>query len=331
MSVGTKASAITNTADWEIVVTRVFDAPREVVWNAWTDPEQVVEWWGPKGFTTTIHEMDVRPGGVWRRTMHGPDGTDYANKSVFIEVVKPERIVYSHDGGKKGDPGAQFQATWTFEAQGDQTRLTLRMVFPSAAARQQVVKTYGAIEGGKQTLERLAGHLAKVDSSVTAPPERAFLISRVFNAPRELVFKAWTDATDLKHWWGPQGFTWVSGKIDLRPGGFFHYCMRSPDGHEMWGKFAYWEIAAPERLVFANSFSDQDGTTTRHPGSPSWPLEVLNTLTFTEHQGKTTVKLHAIPLNATEQERRSFEAGFASMQKGFTCTLDQLADYLVKF
>lgn len=157
-------SAATDTADREIVLTRVFDAPRELVWNAWTDPEQVVQWWGPKGFTMTIHEMDVRPGGVWRNTMHGPDGTDYPNKSVFIEVVKPERIVYSHSGGKKGDPGAQSEVTWTFEAQGDKTKITLRMVFPSAAVREHVVKTYGAIEGGKQTLERLSGHLAKMES-----------------------------------------------------------------------------------------------------------------------------------------------------------------------
>jgi len=144
------------------------------------------------------------------------------------------------------------------------------------------------------------------------------------------VFKAWTDPADLKHWWGPKGFTWVSCKIDLGPGGLFHYCMRSPDGHEMWGKFVYREIVAPERLVFVNSFSDKDGGTTRHPWSPTWPREVLNTLTFTEHQGKTTVKLHGIPVNATEEECKTFEAGFESIHKGFTLTLDQLADYLGK-
>ena len=150
-----------DTSAREIVITRVFDAPRELVFEAMSDPKQVVHWRGPRGFTTTIHEMDVRPGGVWRHTMHGPDGTDYPNKTVFIEVVKPERIVYSNVGGKKGDPGAQFEATWTFEAQGDKTKLILRMVFPSAAVREHVVSVYGAIEGGKQTLERLAEHLAQ--------------------------------------------------------------------------------------------------------------------------------------------------------------------------
>ena len=143
--------------DREIVITRVFDAPRELAWQAMTDPEHVVHWWGPHGFTTTIQEMDVRPGGVWIHVMHGPDGTDYPNHSVFQEVVYPERIVFAHGGRKPGGPEADFIATWTFEAIGDKTQVTIRMVFPTAVARDIVVKEYGAIEGGKQTLERLAG------------------------------------------------------------------------------------------------------------------------------------------------------------------------------
>ena len=90
------AADATGTADREIVVSRVFDAPRELVWEAWTNPKHVANWWGPTGFSTTIEKMDVRPGGEWKHVMHGPDGTDYPNHSVFIEVVKPERIVYSH-------------------------------------------------------------------------------------------------------------------------------------------------------------------------------------------------------------------------------------------
>jgi uncharacterized protein YndB with AHSA1/START domain len=155
------AALAENLADREIVITRVFDAPRELIWKAWTDPKQIVQWWGPRGFTTTIDEMDVRPGGAWRLTMHGPDGTDYPNQNVFIEVVKPERIVYSLTGGKQGDRGTQAEVTWTFEPQGNKTQLTLRMLFPSAEAREQVIKTYGAIEGGNQTLDRLGEHLAR--------------------------------------------------------------------------------------------------------------------------------------------------------------------------
>jgi uncharacterized protein YndB with AHSA1/START domain len=155
-----ESRSATSTAGREIVITRVFDAPRELVWDAWTDPKQVVQWWGPIGFTTTIHEMNVKPGGVWRHTMHGPDGTDYPGTSTFIEVVKPERIVLSHIGGRKGEPGLQSEATWTFEEQGDKTKLTLRMVFPSAEIREHAAKSYGVVEGGKQTLDRLGEFLA---------------------------------------------------------------------------------------------------------------------------------------------------------------------------
>lgn len=147
-------------ADREIVLTRVFAAPRELVWLAMTDPRHVVQWWGPHGFTTTIEQMDVRPGGIWKHTMHGPDGTNYPNQSVFQEVVKPERIVYVHGGGREGGPGAHFIATWTFEiVDAGSTRLTLRMVFPSAAARESVIREFGALEGGRQTLARLADYL----------------------------------------------------------------------------------------------------------------------------------------------------------------------------
>lgn len=160
--------------------------------------------------------------------------------------------------------------------------------------------------------------------------ECVFTITRVFDAPRALVFKAWTESERLAQWWGPKGFTLVVGTLDLRPDGGFHYCMRSPDGHEMWGKFVDREITPPDRLVFVNSFADEKGNPIRHPFSPNWPLEVLNTLTFAEHEGKTTVTLQGVPINANESERETFKDGHESMQQGFKGTLDQLADYLAK-
>jgi uncharacterized protein YndB with AHSA1/START domain len=182
------------TPDREIVTSRVFDAPREVVWDAFTDPKQVALWWGPRGFTTTIHEMDVRPGGCWRHTMRGPDGTNYPNASIFQEVVRPERIVYSHGGGKEGGQGASFIATWTFEAQGEKTLMTGRMVFAEAAARELVVREYGAIEGAVQTFDRLAEHLkAKhVKAIAAAGPSEAtpVILERTYGAPTDVVWKS---------------------------------------------------------------------------------------------------------------------------------------------
>lgn len=139
----------------EIVVSRFFDAPRERVWAAWTDPEQIVRWWGPRGFRTTIHEMDVREGGDWRHTMHGPDGVDYPNHTRFVEVLEPRRIVYTNTGGAEGGPTTSFVGTWTFEEEGGGTRLTMRLAFDSAEDRDVAVR-YGALEGGEQTLARLA-------------------------------------------------------------------------------------------------------------------------------------------------------------------------------
>jgi uncharacterized protein YndB with AHSA1/START domain len=153
-------NAAANEADREIVVSRVFDAPRELVFKAWTEPQHLVHWWGPKGFTNTVKQIDVRPGGVWRYVMHGPDGTDYENTIVYNEVVQPERIVYSH-GESENDPD-QFQVTVTMAEQGNKTHLTMRMLFKSAAARDMVVKEYGAIEGANSTLDRLEELLASM-------------------------------------------------------------------------------------------------------------------------------------------------------------------------
>lgn len=157
-----------------------------------------------------------------------------------------------------------------------------------------------------------------------------FIISRVFDAPRELVFKAWTERERLMQWFGPKGFTMPAAKMDFRPGGSFHYCMRSPDGKEMWGKFVYREIVAPERIVLVSSFSDKDGNLTRHPFVPTWPLETLSTTTFEQHAGKTTLTIRWLPLNATEQERQTFANMRQSMNQGWTGTFEQLTEYLAK-
>ena len=165
----------------------------------------------------------------------------------------------------------------------------------------------------------------------TGSADRDFVITRTFDAPRGRVFQAWTDPEHMKHWWGPRGFTSPICKLDLRPGGSMHYCLRSPDGHEMWGKFVFREVVVPERLIYINSFSDAEGGITRHPMSPTWPLELLTTVTFEEHEGKTTltVRWGLLP-SATEPERKTFGEGHSSMQQGWTGTLDQLAGYLAQ-
>jgi uncharacterized protein YndB with AHSA1/START domain len=167
-------------------------------------------------------------------------------------------------------------------------------------------------------------------SPASASADGEFVVTRTFDAPRDLVFKAWTEPERLAHWWGPKGFTMRISTLDFRPGGLFHYCMRSPDGQDMWGKFVYREIVAPERIVFINSFADAEGNTVRNPFSPTWPLEILNTLTLSEREGKTTLILRGGPYNATEAERKTFDDAHGSLRQGFAGTLDQLAEYLAR-
>ncbi len=309
----TKRSLAEDTADREIVLSRVFDAPRDLVWQAITSFDHVAHWWGPIGFSTTIEEMDVRPGGVWRQVMHGPDGTDYPSRMVFTEVVRPERLSYTHTGGKKGAPEAQFESTWLFEAQGEKTRVTLRMVFPTAADRDLNEKTYHAIEGGNQTLARLAEHLPKMPSAAAAVPQELTL-TRVFDAPRALVFKLWTNPKHLAQWWGPKGFTNPRCEIDVRPGGAIRIDMRRPDGgkHPMTGEFK--EIVAPERLVFTSIAIDTDGNAI---------FENLNTITFEEQAGKTKLTVQVKVLQMTPQATPYL----AGMSVGWNQSLDRLAEY----
>ena len=308
-------SPASDSSDREILVTRLFDAPRELVFEAWTNLKHIPHWWGPKGFATTVHEMDVRPGGVWRLTMRGPDGRDYKNRIVFVEVAKPERLVYKHEPEPGSEP-VSFQTTVTFVEREGQTEVTVRMLFPSPQARDHVVKTYGAIEGLNQTLGRLADHLEDMvrDASADWSPElrkaRELVITCTFDAPRRLVFAAWSKPENLVHWWGPKGFTLPKCEVDFRPGGLFHFVMRGPDGKGYPFRGSYLEIVEPERIVSQGVIHDE-------PGHQVW-----TTVTFAEEDGKTKL---------TVQQTYSFETDATrGAPEGWKQTLDRLVDFVAK-
>jgi len=152
-------TAPADTSDREIVVTRVFDAPRALVFKAWTDPKHLAHWWGPNGFTLTTYEMEFRPGGLWRSVMYGPDGRDYQNEVVYVEIVEPERLIYRHVSAPK------FQMTVTFADDGGKTKITARMLFETAELRDRTIKAVGAVEGLKQTLGRLGEYVTHMKES----------------------------------------------------------------------------------------------------------------------------------------------------------------------
>lgn len=165
----------------------------------------------------------------------------------------------------------------------------------------------------------------------TATKNADFVISRVLDAPRDLVWKCFTDPEHMRQWWGPKGFTSFSSSMDFRAGGRYHYGLKSPDGMTMWGRMIYREIVPPEKIVFINSFSDENGGLSRHPMAPSWPIEMLSIFTFEEQPGgKTRFTVRWSPYNATAEEQRTFDEGHGSMNQGWSGTLEQLEAYLAK-
>jgi uncharacterized protein YndB with AHSA1/START domain len=150
-------------SDREVIFSRLLDAPRELVWKVWTQLEHVHRWWGPSGFTTTTHQFNFAPGGEWRFIMHGPDGTDYPNRVVFHEIVPLSRLVYQNGWDLPGAP-LDFTVVVTFDTDGEKTRLSIHMTFSNAESLRTAVERYGVLEGGTQTLDRLADHLSRLGS-----------------------------------------------------------------------------------------------------------------------------------------------------------------------
>jgi uncharacterized protein YndB with AHSA1/START domain len=157
---GPGAPAQSATADREIVISRIIGAPRELVFEAFTEVRHLSRWWGPKGFTTTTREFEFRIGGEWDFVMHGPDGTDYQEWISWTEIARPERIVLLH-GESPGDPNA-FESVLTFAPEGTVTRIEMRTLFPTKELRDKAVEKYHAIEGGQQTLSKLDAYVTEI-------------------------------------------------------------------------------------------------------------------------------------------------------------------------
>lgn len=230
---------MSDTSDRELGMTRVYAAPRELVFRAWTEPDRLAKWWGPRGFTTTTHAFDLRPGGEWRFTMHGPDGTDYPNRITYREIVPPERLVYDHGGN---DDLASFHVTVTFKDLGGATELTMRSVFPTAADLARVIREYGADKGMVEHLDRLGEQ--------TAVDDREIVSVRTFDAPPAALYAAFADPARLARWWGPVGFRDTIHAFDFRPGGAWNHTMHGPDGTDYRNESVFVEVVPNERIVF---------------------------------------------------------------------------------
>ena len=307
---------VTTPSDTEIVMKRVFDAPRALVFEAHSKPEHIKRWWGPRGYTTPICEMDFRPGGAWHFVQRGLDGTEFGFHGEFREIVLPEKIVWTFEF--EGMPGQVSVQTLTLEEENGKTTLTSRVVFDSIEDRDGMLQS-GMERGAGESMDRLEEHLAVMAGEA---PEPELELTRVFDAPRALVWKAWTDPEHFVRWWGPTGYTTPHCSIDLRPGGRIHFCMRSPEGKDFWGVGVFREVVEPKRLVFTDSFSDADGNVVEPAayGMPEWPKETLITVTFAEANGRTTMTMrHGVPISLAETN---------GAFQGWSESFDKLAAYL---
>lgn len=304
-------------ADREIVITRLIDAPVSRVWRAWTDNEEIVKWWGPHGFSDETEKREFKPGGHWRHTMIGPDGTRFPNYATYKELEENKRIVLINAGSEEdAEKGVGFRSEISFKAVGQKTELTMRSVFPTAAMREFVVKNFKAIEGGQQTLARLAARV-----------EGDFVIFRMVDAPRERVWRAWTSEKELGAWMGPKGAETGYAKLDFRVGGSYHY-MSKFNGVEMWGLATYEAIEKPAKLVYVQQFSDKDRGLTVHPMAPTWPKRMRTTIHLQEFGAKTLISLYWKPVDPTEAEAKTFQAGMDGMKGGWGGSFDRLDEFL---
>lgn len=306
----------------ELRITRIYDAPVKAVWNAWTDPEQVAQWWGPRGFTLTTHKKDLRPGGTWEYTMHGPDGVDYPNLTTYHEVEKYARLVYDH--GASGDKPPMFRVTVVFTDVKGRTKMDMTMTLPTPEAADETRK-FIKKAGGDATWDRLAEHLAH-DAG-----KEMFVINRSFDAPIDTVYRAWTDPEHLARWLPPTGGTMSFLRADVRAGGSSHYRMVA-GGHEMYGRVEYLELSPPSRLVYAQQFCDAKETVTSHPMSPTWPRTMLTTVTLTaEGPDRTRVTVTWEPHGATTREQlETFLKARGGMTQGWTGSFDKLEAHLAE-
>lgn len=298
----------------ELRYVREVAASPEKVYAAFTDPAALATWWGPNGFRTETHAMDLRAGGYWRFTMHGPDGKPWPNFIDYDVVDAPSRLHWRHRGAEDAAPDFEVELK-LIARPGGGTRIEFTMTCPDRAARDAKA-SWGAAEGAQQTLDRLESLLSN-----------ELRISRRFAAPRTLVWKMLSEPVHLEKWWGPAGHSLQVVALDFRPGGRFVYRM-GEGAIAPYGAFHYRDIVAPERLEFTNCFSDEHGEPVRAPFSDDWPLRVLNEWTLEEEGGITTLRLRGRPLDAGAAADEIFRGMFESMRGGFGATFDQLQKHL---
>ena len=287
------------------------------VWDAWTLPEQVAKWWGPRGFTLSTHSKDLRAAGSWRYTMHGPDGVDYPNVATYHVVEPYKKLVYDH--GATDDRPPLFHVTVTFTEANGQTTMELVFTLPSPEAAAEIAKHIKQA-GGNATWDRLAEHLEEV-----ATGRRRFVINRKLDAPIARVFAMWADPEHLAKWLPPPGTQMRFLRSEIAVGKSTLFVI---EGHQgtMHVKAEYLAVDPPRRIVYTQQFVDEREQLAPAPGAQTWPAKLLNTVLFTEEApDRTRVTMTSEPCGeATSAEVAAFVHERAGMTLGWTSSFDAL-------
>ena len=316
------ATAIKNKE--ELTITRIFDAPREIVWKAWTEPELLKKWWGPKYFPAPVSKIDLRVGGRYLSCMRGPDGKEYWSTGVYREIVPKERLVCTDSFadekgnvvpashyGMTGEWPLELLVTMTLEDIGGKTRMTLRHEGIPAGMMRELTAT-----GWSESFDKLAEAVVPDDRTriIAERGKQEVIITRIFDAPRNLLFKAYTDPSFIPQWWGPKRFTTVIEKMDVRPGGLWRYVQIDSAGNKYAFHGVYHEILSPGRIIGTFEFEGM-------PGHVS-----LETLTLEEIGGKTKLTTKSV-FQTVEDRDGMIKAG---MEEGVYESMDRLAELLKK-
>ena len=318
-----KSAAAAKNKSSDIELTRVYDAPVSMVWDAWTDPAKAAVWWGPRGFTLTTHSKDLRPGGHWKYTMHGPDGTDFPNLATYLEVEKHKKLVYDH--GATEDAPPLFRVTVLFSQSKGRTKIEMTMSLPTPEAAEKT-RQFIKKAGGDSTWDRFAEYLDKQSTG-----RESFFINRTFDASVEELFDLWTRPELLSRWLPPTGATMEFIRADVRPGGKSFYSMTPAQGPKMHGSVEYVEISRPDKLVYRQRFVDEREGPARHPMAPTWPDTMLTTVLFaSEGPARARVTVIWAPEGATPVEVETFTKARAGMTQGWTGSFDKLESVILE-